>query len=105
MAVRRARLAAWAALAGAALAASLPGCAATPPEPEKRVDEIELQEKIERFAKVLSSRIVQAADPLLSPSVPGPVRAAVTRQITLLLASVVDIASGLYPETNLLDML
>lgn len=91
------------------LVGSLAGCVGSRREAreaeERRVDAIELQERLERFTGVFLDRFAQAAMPLTSAPSPPDLRAEALRQVLHAGTAVLDIATGPRPETNLLDML
>jgi hypothetical protein len=106
------------ALEGLLVGSSLSGCS----EPGRvksegdaarpHVNQIELQERVERFAGILMERMAQALEPLTaapvmseSTTVPKRVRYLARRQVALYYTALVDIATGRFPETNLLDAL
>jgi hypothetical protein len=90
--------------ASAALGA-LTGPAGAPPEEERgRVNQIQIQESLQRFVGVFMDRMLQAAEPLLADARPK-VRTLALHQTLLYGASAIDIATGRFPEINLLDML
>lgn len=95
-----------AALLGVVLSASLSGCAGPgKAERSSKLDEVELQEGVERVATVLMARITQAMEPLAAPEAPPQVRALALRQALLYHSSIVDIATGRFPQVNVLDLL
>jgi hypothetical protein len=108
------------ALEGLLIGSTLSGCSSSgrvknESEPARpHVNQIELQEHVERFAGILMERTAQALEPLtqapvssssVSVSVPKRVRYLARRQVALYYTSIVDLATGRFPETNLLDML
>ncbi len=111
MALKRASFAARIALAGAIVAPfSLAGCASSEPgetrnDEGEKINEAQLQEQLQRFAGVFSDRVLQASEPLTSLDAPRPVRKVAMRQLLVYGTTVLDIATGRYPEANLLDML
>ena len=111
MAIKRASFAAWIALAGAILAPfSLAGCASsesreTRNEEAEKINEAQLQDQLQRFVGVFSDRVLQASEPLTTPDAPRQLHKVAMRQLLVYEATVLDIATGRYPEANLLDML
>jgi hypothetical protein len=105
------------ALEGLLLGCTLSGCSAPghvdkESKPERpRVNQIELQEYVERFAGILMERTAQSLEPLTAPvsSASPPAskssRYLARRQVLLYYTSILDISAGRFPETNLLDML
>jgi hypothetical protein len=107
------------ALEGLLLGSSLSGCSSSGSVGKEskaerpRVNQIELEEYVERFAGVLMERTAQSLEPLTTPvtsespsaSVPKRVRYLARRQVLLYYTSIIDIAAGRFPEANLLDML
>jgi hypothetical protein len=89
----------------------LAGCASSSESKEdeaadkKKVNQTQIQESLQRFVGVFLDRILQAAEPLMADTAPPRVRTAAMRQILLYSTSSIDIASGRFPEANLLDML
>jgi hypothetical protein len=69
----------------------------------QRINQIQLQENLQRFAGVFTDRILQASEPLASST--APMRVSAMRQVLLYSSAVLDIATGRFPEANLLDML
>jgi hypothetical protein len=88
---------------------SIAGCASSssPPEEkeEKRVNQIQIQESLQRFVGVFLDRILQAAAPLMADTAPVNVKTRAMHQVLLYSSSSIDIATGRFPEVNLLDML
>jgi hypothetical protein len=64
----------------------------------------ELQQDVQRFASQFTERITQAMDPLERSASAAISDAALTRNL-LYASSAVDIATGPFPEVNLLDMI
>jgi hypothetical protein len=97
-------LKAW--VVATAAVGSLVGCAtSTPPEEKKRVTQIQIQESLQRFVGVFWDRILQGAEPLMSEKAAPNARILAMRQVLLYTSSSLDIASGRFPEVNILDML
>ncbi len=69
------------------------------------MNQIQIQESLQRFVGVFMDRILQAAEPLMSETTPPKVRTAAMRQVLLYSSSSIDIATGRFPELNILDML
>jgi hypothetical protein len=68
------------------------------------MDDIELQQDVERYASQLTERVTQALEPLeRSPN--AAVSDTALRQNLLSASAAVDIASGPFADVNLLDML
>jgi hypothetical protein len=70
-----------------------------------RVNQTQIQESLHRFMGVFWDRILQAAEPLMSPTAPPKVRTVAMRQILLYASSSMDIATGRFPEISLTDMI
>lgn len=69
-----------------------------------QISQAELQEDLQRFTSQLIERISQAAEPLVQ-SGPRSTRESALKRLLRYASSALDIASGPYPEVNLLDML
>jgi hypothetical protein len=68
------------------------------------MDDIELQQDVERYASQLTERVTQALEPLeRSPDL--AISDTALKQALLYASAAVDIATGPFPEVNLLDML
>ncbi|MEZ0229905.1 MAG: hypothetical protein ACAI25_14875 [Planctomycetota bacterium] len=99
------------ALAAAALfSLSLAGCigsepAREKPAPKPRINQVQLQDQLQRFAGVFNDRVLQAAEPLISFEAPKQTRRLGMRQLLVYYTTALDIATGRFPEANLLDML
>ena len=108
-ALKQAPQAAWTTLTGSGPAAASGGRARSPAGSADRDDgklnQILLQEQLQRFAGVFADRMIQAAEPLASWTGPKLVRVRAMRQALLYDSAVLDIATGRFPEANLLDML
>ena len=76
-----------------------------PDDSKAPINQIQLQEHLQRFAGVFTDRILQASEPLATSTTPKRVRIAAMRQVLLYSSAVLDIATGRFPEANLLDML
>jgi hypothetical protein len=99
----------------------LVGCASSPPEKgsdgvgtqregdddngDHHINQIQIQETLQRFVGVFLDRTLQAAEPLMSETAPLKMRTRAMHQVLLYATSSIDIATGRFPETNLLDML
>lgn len=70
----------------------------------RTINQAELQQDIQRFAATATERITQAANAAMTEA-PVDVRPEVVRRVLRYLASILDIATGPFPEVNLLDML
>ena len=70
----------------------------------KPVTEAELQQDVERFSTRFMENVAEAAAPLTLIDDPG-VRQLALRQVLVYSSSAVEIASGMTPETSLLDMM
>jgi hypothetical protein len=70
---------------------------------ESTLSELELQQALERFTTQFSDRITQATE-TLGRSSSAEVRDEALRKNLLYVASAVEIATGQFPEVNLLDM-
>jgi len=70
---------------------------------ESTLSDLELQQALERFTTQFSDRITQATD-ALGRSATAAVRDEALRKNLLYVASAVEIATGQFPEVNLLDM-
>jgi hypothetical protein len=68
------------------------------------MDDIELQQDVERYASQLTERVTQALEPL-ERSPDAAISDTALRQNLLSASAAVDIATGPFPEVNLLDML
>jgi hypothetical protein len=64
----------------------------------------EMQQEIQRVATTFIDRVAQVGEPLAEVGVGAPVREGLLRRVLLYLSSVLDIATGPYPEVNTLDM-
>ncbi len=103
-ALKHASLAAWTTLRDSVQArdgSSAPSSA----RHDGRINQIQLQEQLQRFAGVFADRMIQAAEPLASWTGPKRTRILAMRQVLLYDSGVLDIATGRFPEANLLDML
>jgi hypothetical protein len=69
------------------------------------VTQVEVQQDVQRFTSQFIDRVNQAAGPLTAKEVQPARREVAMRQTVLYLSSALDIASGPYPEINLVDML
>jgi hypothetical protein len=68
------------------------------------MDDIELQQDVERYASQLTERVTQALEPLeRSPNT--AISDSALKHNLLCASAAVDIASGPFPDVNLLDML
>lgn len=67
------------------------------------MNQVELQEEVQRFSADLSSRLTDAAQPLMQ-SDDAKLREAAIKRVLLYQSSVLDIATGARPEVDLLDM-
>jgi hypothetical protein len=96
------------------------GCSSSPPEKgsdgaapqredddngDRHINQIQIQESLQRFVGVFLDRTLQAAEPLMSETAPLKLRTRAMHQVLLYATSSIDIATGRFPETNLLDML
>jgi hypothetical protein len=68
-----------------------------------RVEEVELQQELQRFVSQFSARIVQATDDLQSCA-HGGVRNEALKQSLVYIASAMEVATGPSPSVSLLDM-
>jgi hypothetical protein len=71
---------------------------------DKGASELELQQEIERFTTRFAERVMQAASALEHSSHPGE-RDEVLRRKLLYVSSATEIATGPFPDVNLLDMM
>ena len=67
------------------------------------LNQAELQEELQRYSADMSSRLSDAAQPLME-SDSAELREAIVRRLLLYQSSALDIATGPRPEVNLLDM-
>lgn len=70
----------------------------------KRVTEAELQQDVERFTSRFMESVAETSAPLTLIEDPG-VRQLAMRQVLVYSSSALEIASGMTPETSLLDMM
>jgi hypothetical protein len=68
------------------------------------LSDLELQQELERFATQFTDRITQATG-TLDRSARGAIRDEALRKNLLYVASAIEIATGPYPEINILDMI
>jgi hypothetical protein len=68
------------------------------------MDNIELQQDLERYASQLTERVAQALEPL-ERSPRAAISDAALKHDLLCASAAIDIATGPYPEVNLLDMI
>jgi hypothetical protein len=70
-----------------------------------RVSQAELQQEVQRIVAVFMDRVSQAGDPLVDEARESKNKEDLLQRVLLYNSSALDIATGPFPEINLLDML
>jgi hypothetical protein len=72
---------------------------------DEKLQELELQQEVERFSTQFSERITQATESLEGSSLSAEVRDEALRKNLRYVSAAMEIATGPYSEVNLLDMI